>query len=250
MPAINNRPARHAPIVILILSLAFIIACGGDDDPTAPPATDPARVLVLQDGGTETRVMEILTAAGIDAELGPMYDEYEANDLHRYDAVVFLNCVDYGESLPDTIQSKYVDFIATGGGIVTMEWLTYYENRNEILMSALPVVEGDDYDYEPETYTRLLDHPIAAGLPETFATGNDTTAVDWTWITMIPHTAAEKQVQVVFEGSQSGPVVVAGRHGEGRAVCWGTAGVYNGDDVWVDHTERLLVNIVNWIAGQ
>jgi uncharacterized membrane protein len=194
--------------------------------------------------------MEILTAAGIDADLGPLWYEYGANDLDSYDAVVFLNCVDYGESLPDTTQTRYLEYLAGGGGIVTMEWLTYYENRNPILLSALPVVEGDDYDYEPETYTRMLDHPIADGLPATFATGDDTTAVDWSWIEMIPDTDPTKNVQVVFEGSMSGPVVVAGRYGEGRTVCWGTAGAYRGEDIWTAPTERLLVNIVNWIAGK
>ena len=149
----------------LLLSLTLLAACGGDDDPAAPETPDPAKVLVLQDGGTETRVVEILTAAGIDADLGPLYYEYGANDLDRYDAVVFLNCIDYGESLPDSTQTKYVEWIARGGGIVTMEWFLYYADDNEILTGVLPVVEGDDYAYEPETYTRVLDHPIAEGLP-------------------------------------------------------------------------------------
>jgi hypothetical protein len=241
---------RHARLLGLLAALLLVAACGGDDDPTSPGDTDPARVLVLQDDGTETRVMEILTAAGLDADLGPLYYEYGADDLHEYDAVVFLNCVDYGESLPETTQTKYVEYLAAGGGIVTMEWLLYYDDSNEILTDALPVDYGDDYDYEPETYTRMLDHPIAAGLPATFATGSDTTGVDWTWVEMVPVTDPDRQVEVVFEGSMSGPVVVAGRYGEGRAVCWGTAGVYNGDDVWTEPTERLLVNIVNWIAGK
>jgi hypothetical protein len=243
---------RRLPALTLLAALILVAGCGSDDDsgPTAPETSGAARVLVLQDEGTETRVMEILTAAGIDAELGPLYHEYGAGDLDRYDAVVFLNCVDYGHGLPDTTQQKYVDYLAAGGGIVTMEWLLYYDSRNEILTDVLPVQEGDDYDYEPETYTRMLDHPIAAGLPRTFPTGDDTTAVDWTWVEMIPDTDAAKEVEVVFTGSQSGPVVVAGRHGAGRAVCWGTAGVYDGEDVWSAPTERLLVNIVRWIAGE
>jgi hypothetical protein len=245
-----DRTLRRGLLVALLATLTLVVACG-DDDPTSPdPTPDPARVLVLQDDGTETSVMEILTAAGIDADLGPLYYEYGANDLDLYDAVVFLNCVDYGESLPEDVQARYNEFIMAGGGIVTMEWLTYYESGNAVLMESLPVIEADDYGYDTETYTRLLDHPIAAGLPASFATGDDTTAVDWTWVELIPDTTAAKNVEVIFEGSRSGPVVVAGRHGEGRAVCWGTAGVYNGDDVWTDHTERLLVNIVNWIAGK
>lgn len=254
MTKIPMTRLRRALVPGLMLALLLVAACGDDDTdgPTAPgaPGSDPAHVLVLQDGGTETEVMTILAAAGIDADLGPMYYEYTGDDLDQYDAVVLLNCVDYGESLPDSTQWKYVEYLAAGGGLVTMEWLLYYDGYNEILTDVLPVDEGDDYDYEPETYTRMLDHPIAAGLPDTFATGDDTTAVDWTWIEMIPDADPTKQVEVVFEGSMSGPVVVAGRYGEGRAVCWGTAGVYNGDDVWSDPTERLLVNIVNWVAGK
>ena len=245
----SNLILRRSLTAILLATLALILACG-DDDPAAPPVPAAAKVLVLEDGGTEIPVMAILTAAGIDADLGPLWYEYDASDLDRYDAVVFLNCVDYGKSLPDSTQTRYLEYLAGGGGIVTMEWLTYYESRNEILVSALPVIEGDDYGYEPETYTRMLDHPIADGLSATFTTGDDSTAVDWTWIEMIPDTDPAKRAEVIFEGTMSGPVVVAGRYGQGRTVSWGTAGLYNGDDVWTDHTERLLVNIVNWIAGK
>ena len=41
----------------IALVASLLAACGGDDDPAAPETPDPAKVLVLQDGGTETRVV-------------------------------------------------------------------------------------------------------------------------------------------------------------------------------------------------
>lgn len=244
-----NRSLVRCALLAACCVLLLVPAGCGDDDPAAPE-WPPAKVLVLEDDGTEGEVLRILTDAGMDVTLGgPWWQLDGAAPLDGYDAVVLLACVEYYQQMSSAAQVALTNYVAGGGGLLSTEWLTYYASRNAVLTAILPA-EADDYDYEPETYTRQGDHPLTRGLPTTFATGTDSTGTDWTWVTMIPDTAAAKQAQVVYTGSASGGALVAGRWYAGRTVSWGMAGAYDGDDVWVPATERLLVNVVNWLAGR
>jgi hypothetical protein len=245
-PAKGAIMNRHTPILatILILGLLGLAACGGDDDDTGAPKNWKPLVLVLSDGGTEAAVGAVLGTAGMDTVMGPLWYEYEGEDLYLYDAVVLLTGEDYYHQMTDTAMARLTQYVAGGGGLVTTEWLAYYASRNAALTGILPILESEDYDYEAETLRPVSGHPLVRGLPDAIATGPD-----WTWITLIPDTTAAKQARVAVNGDLGGPAVVTGAHGNGRTVAWGMAGVYEGDDIWTPDVEKLLVRIVSWAAG-
>ena len=233
-----------APLLLAALAALTLLAACGKNDPTSPGDSAPLKVLVMSDAGTEPHVLAVLGAAGLDTTRGGLWYEDPGVDLGAFDVVVLLNGVDYGETMPDTLQQKYVDYVAGGGGLIVTEWFFYYQDYNPLLGAILPVVKNRDYDYEMETLYPVPGNALAAGLPASFTTGPD-----WTWSTLVPDSTAAKQATVAVTGKLGGAEVVTGVHGQGRVVAWGMAGIYDGDNVWTDGVDMLTRNIVEW-AGK
>lgn len=234
------RPTTLLPLLFLSC-LFFVVGCS-DEDPAAPQS-NPPRVLVLSDDGTEVPVAEILEEAGMQVRVGGNWWEDAGDSLHSYDAVLLLTGRDYAHGMSETAQTRLTQYVASGGGLLSTEWFVYYSYRYSILAEILPVLQNREYDYEAESYRPRGDHPILRGLPAVFQTGPD-----WTWNTLVPDTNVTERAEVVLEGDIGGPAVVTGVHGLGRTCHWGMAGVYNGDDIWTPGVEQLLVNIVAWVA--
>lgn len=233
---------RPTILIPLLLSFLLVVVGCSDDDPSSPQS-DPPRVLVLSDDGTEVPVAEILEEAGMEVRVGGNWWEDAGDSLYTYDAVLLLTGYDYSHEMSEAAQVRLTQYVASGGGLLSTEWFAYYSYRNPILAEILPVLQNRDYDYEAETYRPQGDHPVLGGLPAVFQTGPD-----WTWNTLVPDTNVAERAEVVLEGDIGGPAVVTGVHGRGRTCHWGMAGVYNGDDIWTSGVERLLINMVAWIA--
>lgn len=189
------------------------------------------------------------TPTGQDVELGPVYWEYDGAGLDDQSAVILLTGYHYTEEIPETVQDMLVDFVTSGGGLMTTEWMLYYQGDGYygIVADIAPATSDRDYTYGAETYTRdAATHPIARDLPATFLVPDDGWSMGFT--TADPEPA--KQATVVFSGSESGDAVVSGRHGEGRTVHWNMAGEYNGEDIWSPEVRQLLVNIARFISGE
>lgn len=240
--------ARLLPSFLALLALG-LGACGGEDGgstgPIGPPPPDPTRILVLSDGGTEDAVIDILSTAGFAVDRGGSWWLDAGDSISDYAAVVLLTGKDYSHVMADSAQALLRDFAAAGGGLLVTEWFSYYSERNPLLASVLPVLDSSSYAYGAETCSPTTDHPITRRLPASFRTGPD-----WSWITLRPHPSPAKQATVVLTGSLGGSAMVAGRHGEGRVVSWGMAGVYRGDDIWTEAVELLLVDAVSWVAKE
>lgn len=250
---------RSAAALIGLVAFGLTAGCG-DDSPTAPPPPEdntggggggggqpPAapKVLVLADGGTEVHVGSALSTAGFDVTMGPLYSDYDGTDLGQHDAVILLTGIDYHNDFQPGVEQALVDFVAAGGGLLTTEWFLYYAGRSyDLLTPILPATYGGDYEYQGETYSRVLDHPITLGLPAQF----DVTGA-WSAVQLVADPAPEKKARVLFHGSYSGDAVVAGQHGNGRVVSWGMAGEYDGTDIWTPDVDLLLSKIAGWLAG-
>ncbi len=238
---------RFTPLLVL-LALG-LCACGGEDGgstgPIGPPPPEPARILVLSDGGTEDAVIDILGAAGFAVDRGGSWWLDVGDSISDYAAVVVLTGKDYNHVMADSAQVLLRDYASAGGGLLMTEWFSYYSERNPLLASVLPVLDSLVYSYGTETCSPTTDHPITRRLPASFATGPS-----WSWITLRPDPAPAKQATVVLTGSLGGSAMVAGRYGEGRVVSWGMAGVYSGEDIWTPAVELLLVDAVSWVAKE
>ncbi len=205
------------------------------------------RVLILEDGGTENSVETILDNAGYTVTMGGPYDEYDGTDFSAFDLVLLLNGYYYGDTLQAGVQQGLKDFVSAGGVLMTTEWLTYEGTGVDYwdtLMGILPLTYNDDYcdagaGVCPETYTKMVDHPITEGLPASFLT-----PPDWTYsFQAVNSSSLATNIKVLFEGSNSGSAIGVGDFGLGHTIHWSMAGVYGGTDIWSTETTRILTNI-------
>ncbi len=236
---------RRMLICLTMLSMVLLIsACSDDDpDPVSSPQPTVARVLVLEDGGTEDSLYVVLGSAGFNVTHGGPYTDYHNTDLSAYDLVILLNGVDYGETIEDSIQQAMKDYVTAGGVLLTTEW-ALEEGYWDILESFMPVAYDDDYDYASETYVKLVDHEITAALPDTFETNSD-----WSYVNMIEladGATASTNRTVLCKGLLGGPALVIGDLGTGHIIHWAMAGEYNGSDIWSDEVKQIFVNIANF----
>jgi hypothetical protein len=205
------------------------------------------RILILDDGGTEVEVQTMLEAAGYTVTMGGLYYEYTGTDFSAYDLVILLYGYDYDYYIEIEVQQGLKDFVAAGGVLLTTEWLTYTgagESEWETLIDLLPLAYNDAYCDDgdgacPETYTKLVEHPITEGLPATFLTPDD-----WTYsYQAVNDSSVAGNIQVLFEGSTSGSALGIGDFGQGHSIHWSMAGIYGGEDIWSTETSRVLTNI-------
>ncbi len=228
-----------------LLALALIFAataCTADpQDSHLPDAF--GSVLILEDDGSEAGFLSVLERAGADVDLGGSYRAFDGEDLGQYDVVIFLNGVDWRGNMDQEAQNSLRDWVADGGALLTTEWLMWSGSANETITDILPVTYGGSWASSGETYERVTDHPIADGLPREFSTPSS-----WSYSTTELDPDPAKEAVVIFAGSRSGDAVTAGRHEDGRVVHWNMGGAYSGANIWNRDTERLLVNIINYLA--
>ncbi len=106
------------------------------------PAADvlligPSPSGLFSDGG--------LAQYGHTVTIGPNYDVFDGTyDLSSFDVVV-LSAVDYQlPVMPDSGQTRLVNFVAAGGGLITGEWLLW-KNNFDILKPVFPSTTDGSY---------------------------------------------------------------------------------------------------------
>lgn len=204
------------------------------------------RILILDDNGSSGGFERILGDAGYTYTNGGYYEDYTNTDFSAYDLVILLYGYDYGYEIDLDVQAALKTWVQAGGVLLTTEWFTYSYDDVDIdtLLEILPLTYNDDYCDDgggvcPETYTRMVDHPVTAGLPATFVTPDD-----WTYSFLaVNPTSLATDIQVLFEGSNSGAALGVGTFGSGHTLNWSMAGEYDGSDIWSAETERIVENI-------
>lgn len=224
----------------LTIFLVVIIAIGCSDDDPVSSTPVPAKVLILEDGGTEDSLQFILDSAGFDVTMGGLYLAYTGTDFSTYDLVILLNGLAFNTPMPDSVQQGLKSYVMAGGVLLTTEWFVYY-GKNVILDSLSPVTSGQIFNDGPETHIKELDHPITAGLPDTFYTHPS----DWYWYATADRaTSLSSNRRVLTSGVVANSAqLVIGTFGSGRVIYWAMAGIYNGPDVWSTEVRRIFINI-------
>jgi len=168
---------------------------------------------------------------------GGPFSEFVGAGLEDVDAVVLPAAIDWSDDLEPTGEAALVGYVLQGGGLFTIEWVTY--NSWPLLPVILPAVYSGGYDYETEEYSVAVNDEVTEGLPSTFMPGPDHARVyldpkpgTTTWIT----------------GSVTGAVLV-GWEASGRVISWNGAAEYNGSDVWNDDLDLMVVNAIRYAAG-
>ena len=222
---------------LVLLLVAFLFnACSN----SVSSKRGPAKILVLDDGGTEDSLYVVLDSAGFEVTDGGLYYEYTGTDFSMYDLVILLNGIDYGETIEDSIQQAMKDYVTAGGNLLTIEWLLEEDNY-DILKSFMPVAYNNDYDYHAETYVKMANHPITAAIPDTFMTYDGWTSI---YMTELDDASTECTNRIVlFKGLKSGPAVTMGNLGKGHIIHWAMAGAYRGQNIWSDEVKQIFINI-------
>ena len=229
------------PLIITLSLYAPLLAGCGEDSPSGPAAPAGPMILVLGDGSTEEHIESTLRAAGFAVRGGGLFHEFTGAGLDGVDAVVLLAGVDYNHDMNDQGETALVSFVASGKGLLTTEWLAFSIDRSgfhKILAPILPVRYAGSYAQGSETYSATVDHPVTENLPASFATGSESQ-----YSTVAPKSGATQ----LMRGNRSGAAVVTWTQG-GRVVSWNMAGEYGGEDVWNEHMNRLLVNVVSFVS--
>ncbi|HEX2897840.1 MAG TPA: hypothetical protein VHP63_07315 [candidate division Zixibacteria bacterium] len=232
---------RRILISFIAIGFVFLLALGcSEDEPTAPVPAVLAKILILEDGGTQDSLFKILDSAGFDVTLGGHYSDYTGTNFSTYNLVILLDGFVTGYTMADSIQTALKNYVQSGGVLLTTDWFNYYAN-NVIVDSISPLEYGGNYgDGAVERYVKELDHPITAGVPDTFDTYQD-----WTWIQAVDKAnSLSTNRQVLFSGFQAGSTALGiGTYGSGRIIHWAMAGVDYGPNIWSPEVRRIFINI-------
>jgi len=231
---------RRLLFLILVLSFAFLLVLScSEDEPTAPVAA-PAKVLILEDDGTEDTLFKILDSAGFDVTLGGIYHEYKGTDFSAFDLVILLNGLEYTTAMPDSVQQGLKSYVNGGGVLLLTEWFVYYGNQ-VILDSLSLVTSGGNYNDGFEAYLKQLDHPITAGLPDSI---DITNPCGYWYATTARPTSLCTNIQTIYNGvTAASPQLLIGTFGSGRVIYWAMGGQTQCADLWVSPIRRLFINI-------
>jgi hypothetical protein len=227
---------------LILVSVLLVAGCGNSENPTETEEM-PARILILEDGGTEASIQTILVSAGIEVVMAGPYWLYDGSNIDQFDVVIFLNGVEWTFVMLDNVQEIIRGFVNIGGVLFSTEWIGWSGATNQIINDMLPVVYGGTRSTGAETYTKEMIHPISTSLPDTFMVSND-----WSFSVTYLDTTAAKQAQLILKGSRSAAAVAVGKFAEGTIIHWNMGGQWFGDDIWTSEISQLLINIVNFAS--
>lgn len=222
----------------LMTSCAFLILL------TVQVIAQQAEVLLLGDGSTEDSLAVVLAEKGITADKAGLYYTYTGENLNRYKTVVLLNGAFYSNGIADSVQTKLVNFVKSGGSLLVTEWILWGSTKFPILLNAIPAAYSGSWSSGTEKY-RL--QPDGAGLG--FADSLDMPSSGWSFSVTKADTTAAEQAKVVYKGSRSGDAVVFGKAGQGRTAYWNMGGHYGGKAIWTPEIRNLSVKIVSWLIS-
>jgi hypothetical protein len=152
----------------------------------SPSATLADAVLLIGSGDSTNNALlrSILTAQGDAVTVGPTYTNFAGGNLSGYSDVLLVpngSYVPMGD-MPVSGQQALFNYVNSGGGLVTSEWLMQdivNGHQFQTLFPVLPFSPGFDVatSNTPITFSALTKDPVMnANLPNsfTFPTGNGT----------------------------------------------------------------------------
>ncbi len=230
---------RRLLFVILVLSFIFLLVLScSKDQPTGPVVPGLANVLILEDDLTEDTLLKILDSANFDVTMGGLFFDYTGTNFGAYDLVILLNGYEYDHVIADSIQTALRNYVFNGGVLLSTEWLLFTD-YDTILNALLPVSYNNTFTYLPQTFLKVTNHAIAAGVPDSFDTRNG-----WSFSHTTDNvTSLSTNREVIYNGKTGGPALAIGIYGDGRSIHWSMAGQSNGPNIWSPEVRRLFINI-------
>jgi hypothetical protein len=215
----------------------------------AASTSGAVNVLVISSGdpGIDNGVIQALETRGHTVTLGPPYTEFDSDvDLAPYDTVYFQANINWntGDMPPEGQESLY-DFVDSGGGLVTGEWVLYKvwgQAHLAALKPAIPAVYKSFVGNLSDTFTQQAADPtLNAGLPEAFEFPLD--SYSGTETVMVPRCGAPAPFYL-SDNVEAG--VIGWEYGAGRVLCFATT---NGPTQLADpEFGKLFSNAMTWAS--
>lgn len=137
-------------------------------------------VLILSSGDTalDTAAQNVFTSAGHTVTVGPQYTAFTGTQLSGVQSVLFLANANWSAGdMPLAGQTALVNFVTSGGGLVTGEWVNWKIGAGSLttLSSIMPVTASTQYTGGSAiTYTLAQADPaLNAGLATSFTFPGD-----------------------------------------------------------------------------
>ena len=226
----------------------------------SPSATLADSVLLIGSGDSTNNALlqSILTAQGDTVTVGPTYNNFIGGNLSGYSDVLLVpngSPVPTGD-MPLSGQQALVNYVNSGGGLVTSEWLMQdyvYLHQFQTLFPVLPFSPGYDVatSNTPITFSALTTDPVMnAKLPNSFtfpAASGPTISTESLYYAKSGATAffATDQWTSAY-GGKPGYGAVGWNYGQGRVLSISTA--LDNTSLTNSNFAQLVDNAVNWAA--
>ena len=237
------RALRHVAVLTIAL-----LATG-----SALPAKS-ASVLVLSSGNAaeDTTIENVLESFGHSVDLGPQYVNYNGTtNLAGYESVILLTNYNWSTppgDMPAAGQTQLVNYVNSGGGLVTSEWLVWKTGAQNVfntLETVIPVVATSAFRNAAQaTYSEVTpDLTLNAGLPDSFTFS--ATNISGTETQFNPKPGATIFYDSDYPTAGSG--LIGWDAGAGRVISFST--LIGQEDLANANYAQLLSNAVSWSAG-
>ena len=232
---------KYVALLSVVLSLLMV--------QTASATTS---VYLIGNGDSQdTAVKNILTNYGFAVTIGDSYNSFKgSSSLNSYNAVLLApEFTGGGSSMPDAGQTALLNYVKSGGGLVTTEWTfwVYSQGRFATLGPALPASSGGAYDYySSATYTKNVTNPtIDFNLPDSF-TFSSLHNMGGTESQLTPKGGATVFFNSTYGGSGAYGGLVGWTYGSGHVISFSILADQPQPN---SNFNQLLANSVNWAEG-
>jgi len=216
----------------------------------AVPPQAAREVFVISGGDAEAdqAVLDALADEGFSGTLGPEPGDWDSEEtsLSEFDAVLLLNNHNRdGSSMLPLSANEIVNYVSSGGALVTGEWLAWNVDlggSHRELEPVLPLsVTGLATSGETTTYSVVTENPVVGdGLPPSFAFS--LSEIDGGVESVV---SAKPRATVFYSSSNTGtPGLVGWNFGAGRVISFST--VIGEEELDNSEYTQLLGNSLDW----
>ncbi len=212
-------------------------------------------VLVISSGLStlDNQVRSIIEGRGFEVTIGPKFSAFDGSvDLNAYKAVYLQANTNWMEpDMPANGQTSLNNFVVSGGGLVTSEWVGYLAAQAgyfQFIQPLLPVTPSTVYrDVPSTTYTQQATDPILQLAVPNFFTMN-LTSYDGTETRLAAKPGATQYYSTTAFPEGPGAGVVGWKYVSGRVLSFSTtcgpAQLAPGNAFGV-----LFGNAFNWVTA-
>jgi hypothetical protein len=234
----------------------------------SPSSLLASKLLVITGGdpSNDAALLSVLQSQGNSVTLGPTYTSFTGAGLSGYNAVVLIpNGYENTADMPTSGQQALVDYVRSGGGLVTGEpviSLWTYPGDFKTLAQVFPAqMGGANTVNSPLVFTALSNDPVmTAKLPSTFSIAATPGTDSETYIFPTKSNSAISGATAFYSTNQwplsavsynslleAGVGIVGGSFGLGRVINMSTAS--DNTSLGNANYDQLLVNSINWVTG-